>query len=342
MHALVIAFAGALALSAPQQYEETITVQRVLVDMRVTSYEGEQITDLTPADFTVKIGGKRAEIEALEWIDDTKVEPLVDSTVEPENDMAALAAPRKPRGRLFVVFVQTDFARNNFRVVGQMSFNHYADGFIDSLQPEDRVAVFSFDSHLKFRRDFTNDKEDLKRVIRESIRIDFPPPPPVVESPSLAARLDREKMKRATSSETGLAIIANALSSIDGPKSLLLLGWGLGRYSRGAVWMVPEWKAARAALDNARVAIFSLDTAWADYHDLEIGMQAASEETGGFYEKTFRFPKAAIARLQRTLEGRYEMTLRVPAQLKPGTYKLDVRVKRRGVTVLAPSNVISD
>lgn len=334
MHALLLA----IALAAPQQYQETITVQRVLVDLRVTTYEGEQIADLTPADFTVKIGGKSAEIEALEWIDDTRVEPII----EPENDMAALAAPRKPRGRLFVVFVQTDFARNNFRVVGQMSFNHYADEFIDSLQPDDRVAVFSFDSHLKFRRDFTNDKEDLKRVIRETIRIDFPPPPPVVESPSLASRLDRDKMKRATSSETGLAIIANALSSIEGPKSLLLLGWGLGRYSRGAVWMVPEWKAARAALDNARVSIFSLDTAWADSHDLEFGMQTASKETGGFYEKTFRFPKAAIARLQRTLEGHYEMTLRVPVQLKPGTYKLDVRVKRRGVTVLAPSNVIAD
>ncbi|HYH07636.1 MAG TPA: VWA domain-containing protein [Thermoanaerobaculia bacterium] len=335
MHALFLV----LALAAPQQqYQETITVSRVLVDLRVTGYDGEPVTGLTPEDLTVKIGGKPATVESLDWIDDTDLPPAVEEL----DDMASLAAPRRHRGRLFIVFIQTDFARNNFRVVGQMSFTRYAEEFIDSLEPEDRVAVFSFDSHLKFRRDFSNDKEDLKQVIRDAIRIDVPPPPPVVPSPSLAARLDHDKMKKAATSETGLALIANALTSIDGPKSLLLLGWGLGRYSRGGVWMIPEWKAARAALDNARVSIFSLDTAWADFHDLEFGMQTASKETGGFYAKTFHFPKQAIARLQRTLSGHYEMSLRVPAQLKPGTYKLDVRVKRRGIEVLAPANVIAE
>lgn len=333
MRALALALLAALPLSA--QYQETITVARVLVDVRVTEYGGEPLTDLTPADFEVRIGKKAANVESLTWIADT-----ADAAAASDEASEAIAAPARPRGRLFVVFIQTDFARNNFRVVGQMHFSRYAEQFIDSLEPEDRAAVFSFDSHLKFRRDFTGDREDLKEVIRESIRIDRPPPPPVVPQPSMAAKLDRDAMRRATSSEQALLLVANALSSIEGPKSLLLLGWGLGRYSRGAVWMLPEWKAARAALDAARVTIFSLDTAHADYHDLEFGLQSAAAETGGFYAKTFRFPKAALARLQRTLSGHYELELRVPAGTRPGTHRLNVRVKRRGSVVLAPSSII--
>ncbi|HEX2062177.1 MAG TPA: VWA domain-containing protein [Thermoanaerobaculia bacterium] len=333
MHALMLA----AALMA-QQYEETITVSRVLVDVRVTDHQGNAITGLTPADFHVRIGGKPATIESLEWLDDTGGAAAAPAA---EESRAEARPASRPRGRLFVVFVQTDFARNNFRLVGQMHFNRYADEFIASLAPEDRVAVFSFDSHLKFRRDFTSDKEDLGKALREALLIDRPPPPPAVPSPSLAPRLDREAMRRVTTSEDALLLVANALSPIDGPKQLLLIGWGLGRYSRGTVWMLPEWKATRAALDAARVTIFSLDTAWADYHDLELGLQSAARETGGFYAKTYKFAGAAVERLQRTLAGHYELELRVPQELKPGTHRLDVRVKRRGITVLAPSTVIA-
>ena len=40
---------------------------------------------------------------------------------------------------------------------------------MEALEDEDRVAVFSYDSHLKFRLDFTNRKSDIREAIRSAI-----------------------------------------------------------------------------------------------------------------------------------------------------------------------------
>ncbi len=349
MRTLAIGCAMSLmtAASAPAQpnaqFEETITVSRVLVDVRVTDSRGAPLRGLKPDDFTVRIGDAASRVEsvtfideATNWIDETS-SPIPEEPV----DQQPPAQPDAQSGRLFVVFVQTDFARNATRVSGQMHFNRYARHFIESLLPDDRVAVLSFDSHLKFRLDFTSDKEAVADAIIGSLRIDEPPVPPIVHTPALASRLDREAMKRVVSSEAALLLIGNALIPIQGPKNLLLLGWGLGERGPLGVTMRREWTAARRALDAARVTLFAFDTSVADYHDLEIGLQTAAEQTGGFYAKTHIFPEIGLERLERTLTARYELELRVPPSLKPGTHDLTITVKRRGAVVLAPSSVIA-
>jgi VWFA-related protein len=334
-----------MATAAFAQFGETITVSRVLVDVRVTDDRGRALQGLTPADFIVTIGGVPANVESVTfvdeatgWIDDV---PEDLTAPNPSDDTPADALPPARKGRLFVVFVQTDFARNASRVSGQLHFNRYIKEFLESLLPDDRVAVLSFDSHLKFQLDFTSDKERVSDAVRRSILIDEPPPPPIVHSPALASRLDREEMKRVTSSESALLLIGNALIPIDGPKNLLLLGWGLGERTATGVAMRREWKAARRALDAARATLFAFDTSFADYHDLEVGLQAAAKQTGGFYAKTHLFPEIGLDRLEQTLRARYELELRVPGSLQPGTHDLDVRTKRRGATVLAPSSIVA-
>ncbi|HYI08038.1 MAG TPA: VWA domain-containing protein [Thermoanaerobaculia bacterium] len=339
--ALSIAAAVASASTAQAQYGDAITVSRALVDVRVTDSHGNAIPGLGAADFDVKIDGKPAVVESVTWIDADAPRVFEDDTADEAAGEIDAPFILEPRGRLLVFFIQTDFARNRVRLQGQMNFRHYAEDLIEGLGPNDRVAVFSFDSHLKFRSDFTSDKEAITNAVRQSVRIDFPPPPPTVESPSLAKRLDPKAMRRAASSETGLLLVANALSAIPGPKSLLLMGWGLGVRQGNAVSMRREWTAARRALDASRTSIFSLDTTYADYHDLEIGLQAAAKQTGGFYAKTHEFARGAIERLQRTLAGHYELELRPAETLKPGSRTLVVRVKnQRGLDVLAPSSII--
>jgi VWFA-related protein len=342
---LVSAIAAVVSPSAARaQFEETITVSRVLVDVRVTDDRGKPVTGLTPLDFIVRIGDAPARVESVTFIDESLAawsDDALDALSAPpdqgvENDNAP---PANPKGRLFVVFVQTDFARNTPRVAGQMQFNRYAEHFIQSLLPDDRVAVFSFDSHLKFRLDFTSDKETVAYTIRRSLLIDEPPPPPIVHTPALASRLDRDAMKRVTSSEAALLLVGNALMPIPGPKNLLLLGWGLGERTATGVSMRREWTAARHALDAARATIFAFDTTKADYHDLELGLQTAAKETGGFYAKTHNFPEIGLERLEHTLTARYELEIRVPASLPPGTHDLTITVKKRGATVLAPTSV---
>ena len=82
------------------------------------------------------------------------------------------------------------------------------------------------------------------------------------------------------------------------------------------------------------------DTTAADGHDLAFGLATAAVQTGGYYASTYRFVHAAVARLERTLSGRYELELRVPPTLKPGAYALTFRVKRRGAVILAPTTVV--
>lgn len=331
----MLAIALCAVLAAPQ-LQETITVSRVVVDARVTEFAGEPIADLGAEDFDVRIGGKRAVVESAEWVPDIESSGrLVDGSSSRTED-----TPPRPPGRLIVVFVQTDFARNTWRITGHMKFLQYADELLDTFAPEDRIAVFSFDSHLKFRLDFSTDRDAIRQAMRDTVFIDQPPPPPMVPSPSLAAYLDRDKMRRAAQSETGLTLVANAMRSMPGPKTILLLGWGLGERTSSGVTMRYQWRDARAALDAARVSLFALDTTDADYHTLEAGLIAAAEQTGGFYAKTHIFPRVAIERLQRTLSGHYELTLRATSDLGPGTKELSVRVKRRGATVLAPATVL--
>ena len=336
---LISAVGGAAAFAQEMRSTEQITVERILVDARVTDYSFNPITDLKPSDFEVRIDGKLATIESVEWIPETlaaRQQAGLDEVPETLDEVEA--AP----GRLFVWFFQTDFARNPARIGGQMKFLTYADEMIDALEPADRVAVFSFDSHLKFRLDFTDDKRDLKYVIRQALRTDESAPPRVVPMPSLAKRLDREEMKKSTSSEHAFILVANALRQIPGPKSMILFGWGLGERYGGAVHMTDKYIIARHAMETARVTVFALDMTIADYHDLELGLGKAAADTGGFYAKTHIFPRIAVDRLQRTLSGHYELEVRKPETDTRGTHSIDVKVKRKAAYVLARTSYVDD
>lgn len=336
---LLLAILPSLAMAQDIRTGEAITVERILIDTRVTDFSGDPILGLTKEEFDVRVGGKRAVVESVEWIPETAAARLTAGL--DDEDLAAADVPA-PRGRLFIYFVQTDFGRNSVRVTGHMKFMHYVEKMIEALEETDRVAVFSFDSHLKFRLDFTSDKAAIIHAVRQAIRIDDPLWPQIVPNPSLARRLDREVMRKLTSSDEAFIHIANALRHIAGPKSMLLLGWGLGQRSRGGVSMHHKYPIARRALEQARVTVFSLDTTDAGYHDLQVGLGKAARDTGGFYAKTHIFPQIAVDRLQKTLAGHYELEVRKPAGLRPGTHEIDVRVKRRGAYVMARSSFVDE
>jgi len=337
MRRLASAVLFLVAGAAHAQFKEKIDVVRILVDVRVTDYLGHAITGLTPADFDIRIGGKRATIESIEFIEDVSGAAAASAADVGARERAPL---HESKGRLFIFFVQTDFARNAIRVQGQMHFLRYAEKLIDGFTDDDRFAVLQFDSHLKLRLDFTSDKEQVNEALRRSLRIDRPEAPPIVPEPSLASRLDKTAMKDAADSESGLVVLANALRSIPGPKTILLLGWGLGELWNGRVYMTRKYEHARQALDAARTSIFAIDVPSVDFHSLEVGLQQAAEDTGGLYVKTFRFPQLAIERVQRTLAGHYELELRRPDELEPGRHRLSVNVKRRNVIILAPTTYV--
>lgn len=334
---------GALLLALLQQQppvSERIVVERVLVDARVVDGKGDPITGLTAADFQVRIDGKPALVESVDWIPETAAARELADVDRPPVEVNKTVDIQQPRGRLIVYFFQTDLAREGVRLGGQMQLNQYIDSLLAWLEPEDRVAVLSFDSHLKFRLDFTDDKHRLHAAMEEAVLMNEPNTPPIVPSPSIAKRLDRKEMLDAGKPETALILIANALRPIPGPKTMVFVGWGLGRFGRGGVRMEMNYPIARTALEAARVSVFTLDFTQADSHSLEVGLGKIAADTGGSYAKTWHFPKQAIEHLQRSLAGHYELEVRKPDTRVRGTHTIEVSVKRRDADVLARSTYV--
>jgi VWFA-related protein len=299
----------------------------------VTDSRGNPIMGLKPSDFRVKIDGKPAAVESVEWIGEA-------SPPGEERDGEAGVRGDPPRGRLLIFFFQTDFARNHPRLAGQMKLLQLTDEWLDWLEPQDRVAVLSFDSHLKFRLDFTNDKRAIAAAMEQALFIDDPPWPARVPMPSLASHLDPEELLKAGSTERALIDVGNALLNIPGPKSLILFGWGIGRFSRDGVHMAPNYGVARQALEMARVSVFSIDFTEADAHSLAAGLGKVAADTGGFYASTYHFPHLALERLQRTLSGHYELEVRKPPTSYRGTHLIEVDVARRNAYVMARSTYV--
>jgi len=341
---LVLAALFTFPLYAFAQSSETITVERILVDARVTDPVGEPILRLKPGDFVVRVDGKPATVEAADWIPETAVtRELADvqrQESRPPDANASVIEEPAPQGRLLVFFFQTDFARNRVRIGGQMKILAYIDQMVESLEPEDRVAVLSYDSHLKFRLDFTNEKPKIREAMRGALLIDNPPPPQMVPMPRLGGRLNQEEMKKVSNPEAALIVLGNALRPIPGPKSLVLFGWGLGYLVNGHIVMGPDYFAAKRSLEGARVACFSLDITQADSHDLSTGLATASADTGGFYASTYNFPQLAMDRLQKTLSGHYELEVRKPDTKVVGVHTIAVDVKVKNAMVMARTTYV--
>lgn len=335
---MLAALLFAASMQQPQ-LQEQITVERVIVDARVTDAEGNPITGLKPSDFKVKIDGKPAKVEAADWIADTEAQREIEETTAPATAPTP-SNPQPQRGRLLVFLYQTDFARNSVRVRGQMKLLSMNEEWLDWLEPEDRVAVLSFDSHLKFRLDFTSNKHDIANAMEQALYVSDPPWPQKVPLPALGSRLKPEVLKDIPSPERALIEIGNALLNIPGPKSLILFGWGLGRFSREGVHMAPNYWIARQALEMARVSVFSIDFTEADFHSLAAGLEKVAGDTGGFYASTHNFPHLALDRLKRTLVGHYELEVRKPETKTRGTHVIEVDVARRGAYVLARSTYV--
>ena len=347
--AILLSLLGVTAAFAQEQQEEpfteTIFVIRYALDVRVVDSYGNAIDDLKPEDFTVRIGKQTAIVETAEWISFgqravEKTKPDDRLLPDEENEPSEEEPEAPPPARSIVLFIQTDFARNSMRVIGQMQFHAIADDIIDLLGPNDRVAVLSHDSHLKIRRDLTRDHQSLRKAVRESLLIDYPPTPPAAtDGPSILPLLDRKEMKGAPHAEAALLIIAKALRQIEGPRTVILAGWGMGELQgRAGVQLKDGWTEAVELLRRDDIPVISLNHGIGG--ELSAGLAATAQATGGFYAGLQNFPGQAVVRVKGVLAGHYALTLRIDDLLKPGEYPLSVRVNRKGAEVQAPANII--
>lgn len=301
-----------LAPPEPEPYREEARVERVILDAHVTDKHGDQIPDLQIEDFVVKIDGRLAEIESVEYISADRAEALPPL---PTREAPGLIAPPEdePPGRLIIFFFQTNY--EPVRLAGLVRMALQARKFLDTLLPGDRVAVLSFDSHLKLRQDFTDDRVLLEDAIDRAIRFGFADPIEPGPGPSLARHFDFEAARKAVTIEKGFALTARAAAPIPGGKSMLFFGWGLGTIGGLAGMNPKEVRDFSEALPNiaaARINIFSMDVTDADYHSLEVYLEQLSDLTGGEYHKTHLFPSLAMDLVGRAISGRYVLVVKRP------------------------------
>jgi VWFA-related protein len=342
---LTILAAAAIASTTPSKsadkdirFREKVDVERVVIDARAVDGRGRPILGLTAADFQVKVDGKVIALESATWVTGAPPdEPLpgVDGGAEAAGDVVVGGLPQ---GRLVVLLFQKDFDPS--RVAGLLRMQQKAVKFLDTLGPEDRVAVLSFDTHLKLWQDFTGDRSRLRKVIQRSLFFGKFPTGQSVDPPSLAEGFDFDAAKRAAEPETALLVIARALHPLRGPKSLVFFGWGMGRLSGGSmVFLDSDYGPARQALLDARVTVFTLDVTDADYHTLEVGLEQVAADTGGFYAKTHLFPTLAMARLEGALAGHYLLVFEKPP-FRRGPHRVQVRLVGVKGDVLAKSSYV--
>ena len=325
----------------PIRFGERVEVERVLLEARAVDEAGMPLPGLGPGDFRLKIDGKVVPLESAYWVAAAQKEPEPEPLPEGATTEGMVVTPEPVEGeaspgRLIVFFFQKDFEES--RLTGLLRMQKTALKVVDNLAPGDRAAVVSYDSHLKLRLDFTSDRETLRHVIGNVIllgeaRYISPGPPP-----SLAEYFDRALARKAATPETALLVLADALKELPGPKTIVFVGWGMGRYDArsGSVTLERDYGPARRTLMEARVTVFCLDVTEADYHSLEVGLQQVAADTGGFYARTHLFPDHAMRRLEAALSGHYVLTFEKP-RLRPGTHRIEVDLVRRKGTVLAKS-----
>lgn len=326
----VLLLAGPAAAQEPSR-KGSITakagVEKVLVDVHVLGPGGRTLHGLTPADFLLQVGGEEVPVEDVEFVPADRSElppPPAGASVEP-------GTPEFPDGRLIVLFFQADFGRH--RVKGQMRMANEMVRFLDRLLPTDRVAVVSYDSHLKLRLDFTDDRKAIHRALFDTLKIGgAPDPAPSSPFPSLGAHFDVKEARDAANVERGLYVVAKALEKIPGGKSMFFLGWGLHVNRAPADW---RWHAfAVDALQGARVNVFTLDVSDADWHTLEGTLKQLAGLTGGTYAKTHVFSSQALDLAFRAIEGRYVVVFSRPDR-PPGRHAIELTLRTKKGRVLA-------
>ncbi len=311
----------------PVRMREHLDVERILVQARVVDRRGQPVRGLSPEHFEVTLAGRDVAVESVFWVEGAEP-PLSEEAAE------AGVRPPAPDGRLVVFFFQKDLERS--RIGGLMKMTREAAAMLDRLAPEDRVAVLSFDSHLKLWVDFTRDRDAARHALEHSILFGARPAVPrSFHLPALGPSFDRVAARRAATPETALLVLGEALGNVPGAKSLVFFGWGLGRFSSTGVHLERDYEPARRALLEARTSVFTLDVTSADYHSLEVGLEQVSYDTGGFYAKTHLFQGQALSRLEGALAGHYVLVLEAP-RLAQGPHRLRVRLAGREGTVLAP------
>ena len=274
--------AGGESAAQPQPVVERVDVARVIIDVRVVDNHGRPVLDLGPDDFEVRIGGEPVRVESAQWYGDDAPSAGRAGEPIPSTGVTGFLEPDQ-RGQLIVFVVQKSLYPQ--RVVGLMRLLQHSERLLQRVTPRDRVAVVSFDSHLKIWLDFTAELDQVRAVLADDVLFESPPVLEPQDGVSLLATLSQDAGRRTYEIQEALRRLGNALEPLPGAKSVVLVGYGFGQFTVtlgmiGAT-LDQRYEEARTALEAARAAVFCLDVTQADYHTFEHGLETVRRTRAG-------------------------------------------------------------
>jgi hypothetical protein len=220
------------------------------------------------------------------------------------------------------------------RVSGHLRQRPYNQRLLESLGPEDLVAVVAYDSHLKLWQDWTTDRDAVMTAIHRAVRYAGKPPTWSSDDPSTLARhFDFAAARKAASPERALELTAQALAAFPGEKVIVYQGWGMGRFGAFGFSLTSEFYRAAEAVHAAKASVFVVDITSADFHTLALGIASMAAATGGTYTSNFEFPSRIPKALRGAIDGYYVLTLDL-AGLPARGGELDIRLQEKKGTVL--------
>lgn len=239
-------------------------VELVSIDVTALDNNGRQVTDMAAGDFQVEIDGNRRQVVSAEYV--RSVDPMrvigAPHKVElPDETFSSSNAKGAPRGRLIVLLID----QGNIRVGAARYSMNSAKKFVDTLTPEDRVAVIAVPGPgelVDFTTDHDKVREALLRIVgsQDPLRSRFNIS--VTEAFALymnsdtrlalevilrecgnavganleqcerdvendAANIVTEIRHRTQGSFNGIRTVLQGLAALDGPKSVILISEGL-------------------------------------------------------------------------------------------------------------------
>jgi VWFA-related protein len=158
---LLVAFAAAVAFTVGTLAQQQPTFQTrtdvIAVDVSVLDERGQPLSDLTAADFTVRIDGQTRRVVTAEWISlANRAVPRADVRVPEGYASNELAAD----GRLIVLAIdQPSIPFTAMRPMQDTLFR-----FVDGLQASDKLAVVGFGQAAP-SVSFTTDHDRIKKAL---------------------------------------------------------------------------------------------------------------------------------------------------------------------------------
>ncbi len=350
------------------------SVELTTLDVTVVDSNGLPLTDLRPADFTVRIDGKTRRVVRAEWVPLTR--PAT-SPLPPPPPAGYSSNEGATPGRLIVIAID----QPNIRVDGASSVRFAVNAFIDRLEPSDQVAAVALGGGIS--TPFTTDRESVKQalarmsgdmrvssdtsfanitaseaieivegrqttiqlvVTRECGR-------PQATNPNCPAQIaaDAQTIAMSLRQETDRTILSlqglfESLRQIDAPKTLVLVseGFAMGSQLGGVLNLGSLAAAARTTVYALRLDDRVFDASSRrpsgplDRQLRFAGLDLLTSISKGWVFEVVGMGSSAFERLEREISGYYVVGVESTAgDLDGKAHPISVQVGRRGALVRA-------